>query len=128
MSEAFANDSFVLSNVLKIKEQYIENQIKKDVPKTVQAKITKDLADVQDEIDKVYNGTFIEGIGKPFEGLKDREEKGKIKIEEVKPTEPVVEVKTTESSILYLETRNKIMFTLGNRNKYGRTRTHPACT
>ena len=84
---------------LKIKEQYIENQIKKDVPKTVQAKITKDLADVQDEIDKVYKGTFIEGIGKPFEGLKDREEKGKI--EEVKPTEPVVEVKPTEEIDIY---------------------------
>ena len=56
---------------LKIKEQYIENQIKKDLPKTVQAKINKkNLADVQDEIDKVYKGTFIEGIGNHLKVLK----------------------------------------------------------
>jgi hypothetical protein len=67
---------------LKIREQFLEDQIKKDVPKKVQEKITKDLSDVQDQIDKVYKGTFIEDAGKPFEGLKDRVENRKIKIEE----------------------------------------------
>ena len=106
---------------LKIKEQYIENQIKKDLPKTVQAKITKDLADVQDEIDKVYKGTFIEGIGKPFEGLKDSEEKGKIKIEEVKPTEQVVEVKPTEvkeiGADIINNTESKILLPVDELNR-----------
>lgn len=60
---------------LKIKEQYIEDQMKKDLPEEVKKKITKDLSDVQDQIDKVYNGTFIEDIGKPFAKLKTKEEK-----------------------------------------------------
>jgi len=60
---------------LKIKEQFIEDQIKKDLPKKMQDKITKDLSDVQDQIDKVYDGTFIQGIGKPFEGIETRGEK-----------------------------------------------------
>ena len=74
---------------LKIKEQYLEDQIKKDTPIKVQEKITKDLAEVQDQIDKVYKGTFIEGIGKPFEGIEARGKKELIvkNEQEVKPTE-----------------------------------------
>jgi hypothetical protein len=82
---------------LKIQEQFIEDKIKKDVPPEVQKKITKELADVQDKIDKVYKGTFIEDAGKPFAGLKDREEKRKIKIEET--TEP------TQESVVLTETK-----------------------
>lgn len=59
---------------LKIQEQFYEDQIKKDVPPKVQEKITKELADVQDKIDKVYKGTFIEDAGKPFAGIKNRVE------------------------------------------------------
>jgi hypothetical protein len=88
---------------LKIQEQNIEDQIKKDLPKDVQDKITKDLANVQDKIDKVYKGTLIEDIGKPFAGLKDREEKRKIKIEEdiESPKEPsgLTETKPVEIKI-----------------------------
>lgn len=74
---------------LKIKEQYLEDQIKKDTPKKVQEKITKDLADVQDQIDKVYKGTFIEGIGKPFEGIEARTKKEP----KISTEEPIVENK-----------------------------------
>jgi hypothetical protein len=89
---------------LKIQEQFIEDKMKKDLPEEVQKKITKELADVQDKIDKVYKGTFIEDAGKPFAGLEDREAKRKIKTEEptvlseTKPTKVEVseEVKTVE--------------------------------
>ena len=74
---------------LKIQEQFIEDKIKKDLPKEVQEKITKELADVQDKIDRVYKGTFIEDAGKPFSGIEDREAKRKIKTEE--PVEPLEE-------------------------------------
>ncbi len=92
---------------LKIQEQFIEDKIKKDLPKEVQEKITKELADVQDKIDKVYKGTFIEDAGKPFAGLEDREAKRKIKIEEpvvldeTKPTEVKVaeEIKPAELEV-----------------------------
>lgn len=88
---------------LKIQEQFIEDKIKKDLPKEVQEKITKELADVQDKIDKVYKGTFIEDAGKPFAGLEDREAKRKIKIEEPVESleEPVVltETKPTEVKV-----------------------------
>jgi hypothetical protein len=67
---------------LKIKEQFIEDQIKKDLPKKMQDKITKDLSDVQDQIDKVYDGTFIKDIGKPFEGIEDRA-KGAAPLEDI---------------------------------------------
>ena len=82
---------------LKIQEQFIEDKIKKDLPEEVQKKITKELADVQDKIDKVYKGTFIEDAGKPFAGLEDREAKRKIKIEET--TEP------TQESVVLTETK-----------------------
>lgn len=88
---------------LKIQEQFIEDKIKKDLPKEVQEKITKELADVQDKIDKVYKGTFIEDAGKPFAGLEDREAKRKIKIEEPVESleEPIVldETKPTEVKV-----------------------------
>ena len=88
---------------LKIQEQFIEDKIKKDLPEEVQKKITKELADVQDKIDKVYKGTFIEDAGKPFAGLEDREAKRKIKIEEPVESleEPVVltETKPTEVKV-----------------------------
>jgi hypothetical protein len=74
---------------LKIKEQYLEDQIKKDTPIKVQEKITKDLAEVQDQIDKVYKGTFIEGIGKPFEGIEARTKKEP----KISTEEPIVENK-----------------------------------
>jgi hypothetical protein len=83
---------------LKIQEQFIEDKMKKDLPKEVQEKITKELSDVQDKIDKVYKGTFIEDAGKPFAGLEDREAKRKIKTEEptvLSETKPT-EVKVTE--------------------------------
>ena len=85
---------------LKIQEQFIEDKIKKDLPKEVQEKITKELADVQDKIDKVYKGTFIEDAGKPFAGLEDRESKRKIKIEEPVEKESVLtETKPTEVKV-----------------------------
>jgi hypothetical protein len=88
---------------LKIQEQFIEDKIRKDLPPEVQKKITKELADVQDKIDKVYKGTFIEDAGKPFAGLEDREAKRKIKTEEpVAPLEePTVlsETKPTEVKV-----------------------------
>ena len=85
---------------LKIQEQFIEDKIKKDLPKEVQEKITKELADVQDKIDKVYKGTFIEDAGKPFAGLEDREAKRKIKIEEPVEKESVLtETKPTEVKV-----------------------------
>ena len=82
---------------LKIKEQYLEDQIKKDTPKKVQEKITKDLADVQDQIDKVYKGTFIEGIGKPFEGIEARTKKEPI----VKNDQEVIIPKISEFKLGY---------------------------
>ena len=85
---------------LKIQEQFIEDKIKKDLPKEVQEKITKELADVQDKIDKVYKGTFIEDAGKPFAGIEDREAKRKIKIEEPVEKESVsTETKPTEVKV-----------------------------
>lgn len=85
---------------LKIQEQFIEDKIKKDLPKEVQEKITKELADVQDKIDKVYKGTFIEDAGKPFAGIEDREAKRKIKIEEPVEKESVsIETKPTEVKV-----------------------------
>ena len=74
---------------LKIQQQFIKDKADKDLPPEVKEKITKELADVQDKIDKVYKGTFIEDAGKPFAGLEDREAKRKIKIEET--TEPTKE-------------------------------------
>jgi hypothetical protein len=89
--------------ILKIQEQNIEDQIKKDLPKELQDKITKQLSDVQDKIDKVYKGTLIEDIGKPFAGLKEKEEQRKIKIEEdaVLAKEPsgLTEITPTEVSV-----------------------------
>jgi hypothetical protein len=83
---------------LKIQEQFIEDKIKKDVPPEVQKKITKELADVQDKIDKVYKGTFIEDAGKPFAGLEDREAKRKIK-ETAEKESVSTETKTTEVKV-----------------------------
>jgi hypothetical protein len=94
---------------LKIQEQFIEDKMKKDLPKEVQEKITKELSDVQDKIDKVYKGTFIEDVGKPFAGLEDREAKRKIaKTEESKPTkfEVTKEVEPTEKEV-FSETDKK---------------------
>jgi hypothetical protein len=117
---------------LKIQEQFIEDKIKKDVPPEVQKKITKELADVQDKIDKVYKGTFIEDAGKPFAGLEDREAKRKIKetaekesvSTEEKPTEvkvaeeinadavkePVIEEKGAEKKTLESELRDALSY------------------
>jgi hypothetical protein len=117
---------------LKIQEQFIEDKIKKDLPKEVQEKITKELADVQDKIDKVYKGTFIEDAGKPFAGLEDREAKRKIKetaekesvSTEEKPTEvkvaeeinadavkePVIEEKGAEKKTLESELRDALSY------------------
>jgi hypothetical protein len=117
---------------LKIQEQFIEDKIKKDVPPEVQKKITKELADVQDKIDKVYKGTFIEDAGKPFAGLEDREAKRKIKetaekesvSTEAKPTEvkvaeeinadavkePVIEEKGAEKKTLESELRDALSY------------------
>jgi hypothetical protein len=117
---------------LKIQEQFIEDKIKKDLPKEVQEKITKELADVQDKIDKVYKGTFIEDAGKPFAGLEDREAKRKIKetaekesvSTETKPTEvkvaeeinadagkePVIEEKDAEKKTLESELRDALSY------------------
>jgi len=117
---------------LKIQEQFIEDKIKKDVPPEVQKKITKELADVQDKIDKVYKGTFIEDAGKPFAGLEDREAKRKIKetaekesiSTETKPTEvkvaeeinadalkePVIEEKGAEKKTLESELRDALSY------------------
>jgi len=84
---------------LKIQEQFIEDKMKKDLPEEVQKKITKQLSDIQDKIDEVYKGTFIEDAGKPFAGLKDREEKRKIsETEESRPSkfEVTEEIKPTE--------------------------------
>ena len=83
---------------LKIQEQFIEDKIKKDVPPEVQKKITKELADVQDKIDKVYKGTFIEDAGKPFAGLEDREAKRKIK-ETAEKESVSTEAKSTEVKV-----------------------------
>jgi hypothetical protein len=117
---------------LKIQEQFIEDKIKKDVPPEVQKKITKELADVQDKIDKVYKGTFIEDAGKPFAGVEDREAKRKIKetaekesvSTETKPTEvkvaeeinadavkePVIEEKGAEKKTLESELRDALSY------------------
>ena len=76
---------------LKIKEQFIEDQMKKDLPQAVKDKITKELSDVQDEIDKVYKGTFIKDAGKPFAGLKNRNINEEINQNEVNPVSDIKE-------------------------------------
>ena len=85
---------------LKIQEQFIKDKADKDLPEKVKEKITKELSDVQNKINKVYKGEFIDDAGKPFAGVEDREAKRKIKIEEPVEKESVsTETKTTEVKV-----------------------------
>jgi hypothetical protein len=85
---------------LKIQEQFIKDKADKDLPEKVKEKITKELSDVQNKINKVYKGEFIDDAGKPFAGVEDREAKRKIKIEEPVEKESVLtETKPTEVKV-----------------------------
>ena len=81
---------------LKLQETDLEDHLNKDLPEDLNKKMSDRLAKVQDDIDKVYKGTFIDDIGKPFSKTKEAEqevkkETEKVKTEEVTPTKTITE-------------------------------------
>jgi hypothetical protein len=95
---------------LKIKDQLMQDNMKKELPEKLKEKMAKDWLKNQEKINDIYKGNFYEETGKPFAGLEQRVEKAelekktpKIKIEEeVKPTEErlhLYEVKDKDGNI-----------------------------
>jgi hypothetical protein len=86
---------------LKIQQQFLKDKADKELPLEVKEKITKQISDVQDKIDKVYKGEFIDDAGKPFAGIEDIEAKRKIEETTEPAQEPVVltETKPTEVKV-----------------------------
>lgn len=84
---------------LKIKDQILQDGIKKELPEKLKEKMTKDLLKNQEKINDIVKGKFYEETGKPFAGLEERVNKRKLEEEkapEVKPIEVKEEVKQTE--------------------------------
>jgi hypothetical protein len=77
---------------LKIKDQLMQDNMKKDLPEKLKEKMTQDWLKNQEKINDIVKGNFYEETGKPFSGLEEKVNKRKLEEEKTKDVKPVEEV------------------------------------
>jgi hypothetical protein len=107
---------------LKIKDQLMQDNMKKELPEKLKEKMAKDWLKNQEKINDIFKGNFYEETGKPFAGLEERVNKRKLE-EEIAPKEKIEEkVKPTEEikpELLFTPDQLERYNTLPGYDKYG---------